>query len=299
MARRTPLERYRNIGIMAHIDAGKTTTTERILFYTGISHKIGEVHEGNAVMDWMEQEQERGITITSAATTCFWSGMDQNYAEHRINIIDTPGHVDFTIEVERSLRVLDGAVGVFCAVGGVEPQSETVWRQADKYSVPRLAFINKMDRTGADFFRVVDQIRSRLGSNVVPIQVPIGAEDGFQGVVDLIKMKAIYWDEETRGAKFEERDIPGDLLDQCTALREEMLEAVAEVSEELMEKYLEEGDLFAAEIKDGLRQRTIANEIVLATCGSAFKNKGVQAMLDAVIDFMPNPTEVPAIRGTL
>ncbi len=299
MARRTPLERYRNIGIMAHIDAGKTTTTERILFYTGISHKIGEVHEGNAVMDWMEQEQERGITITSAATTCFWSGMDQNYAEHRINIIDTPGHVDFTIEVERSLRVLDGAVGVFCAVGGVEPQSETVWRQADKYNVPRLAFVNKMDRTGADFFRVVDQIRDRLGSNVVPIQVPIGAEDAFQGVVDLIKMKAIYWDEETRGAKFEERDIPGDLLDQCTALREGMLEAVAEVNEELMEKYLEEGDLSATEIKDGLRQRTIANEIVLATCGSAFKNKGVQAMLDAVIDFMPNPTEVPAIRGTL
>jgi elongation factor G len=284
---------------MAHIDAGKTTTTERILFYTGISHKIGEVHEGNAVMDWMEQEQERGITITSAATTCFWSGMDQNYTEHRINIIDTPGHVDFTIEVERSLRVLDGAVGVFCAVGGVEPQSETVWRQADKYSVPRLAFVNKMDRTGADFFRVVDQIRDRLGSNVIPIQVPIGAEDGFQGVVDLIKMKAIYWDEETRGAKFEERDIPDDLLDQCAAMREQMLEAVAEVNEELMEKYLEEGDLSAAEIKDGLRQRTIANEIVLATCGSAFKNKGVQAMLDAVIDFMPNPTEVPAIRGIL
>ena len=299
MARRTPLERYRNIGIMAHIDAGKTTTTERILFYTGISHKIGEVHEGNAVMDWMEQEQERGITITSAATTCFWSGMDQNYDEHRINIIDTPGHVDFTIEVERSLRVLDGAVGVFCAVGGVEPQSETVWRQADKYNVPRLAFVNKMDRTGADFIRVIDQIRDRLGSNVIPIQVPIGAEDAFQGVVDLIKMKAIYWDEETRGAEFEERDIPGDLLDQCTALREQMLEAVAEVSEELMEKYLEEGDLSAAEIKDGLRQRTIANEIVLATCGSAFKNKGVQAMLDAVIDFMPNPTEVPAIRGIL
>ncbi len=299
MARRTPLERYRNIGIMAHIDAGKTTTTERILFYTGISHKIGEVHEGNAVMDWMEQEQERGITITSAATTCFWSGMDQNYAEHRINIIDTPGHVDFTIEVERSLRVLDGAVGVFCAVGGVEPQSETVWRQADKYSVPRLAFVNKMDRTGADFFRVVDQIRDRLGSNVIPIQVPIGAEDGFQGVVDLIKMKAIYWDEETRGAKFEERDIPDDLLDQCAAMREQMLEAVAEVNEELMEKYLEEGDLSTAEIKDGLRQRTIANEIVLATCGTAFKNKGVQAMLDAVIDFMPNPTEVPAIRGIL
>ena len=299
MARRTPLERYRNIGIMAHIDAGKTTTTERILFYTGISHKIGEVHEGNAVMDWMEQEQERGITITSAATTCFWSGMDQNYTEHRINIIDTPGHVDFTIEVERSLRVLDGAVGVFCAVGGVEPQSETVWRQADKYSVPRLAFVNKMDRTGADFLRVVDQIRDRLGSNVIPIQVPIGAEDGFQGVVDLIKMKAIYWDEETRGAKFEERDIPDDLLDQCAAMREQMLEAVAEVNEELMEKYLEEGDLSTAEIKDGLRQRTIANEIVLATCGSAFKNKGVQAMLDAVIDFMPNPTEVPAIRGIL
>ena len=299
MARRTPLERYRNIGIMAHIDAGKTTTTERILFYTGISHKIGEVHEGNAVMDWMEQEQERGITITSAATTCFWSGMDQNYDEHRINIIDTPGHVDFTIEVERSLRVLDGAVGVFCAVGGVEPQSETVWRQADKYNVPRLAFVNKMDRTGADFIRVIDQIRDRLGSNVIPIQVPIGAEDAFQGVVDLIKMKAIYWDEETRGAEFEERDIPGDLLDQCTALREQMLEAVAEVNEELMEKYLEEGDLSVAEIKDGLRQRTIANEIVLATCGSAFKNKGVQAMLDAVIDFMPNPTEVPAIRGIL
>jgi len=299
VARRTPLERYRNIGIMAHIDAGKTTTTERILFYTGISHKIGEVHEGNAVMDWMEQEQERGITITSAATTCFWSGMDQNYDEHRINIIDTPGHVDFTIEVERSLRVLDGAVGVFCAVGGVEPQSETVWRQADKYSVPRLAFVNKMDRTGADFIRVIDQIRDRLGSNVIPIQVPIGAEDAFQGVVDLIKMKAIYWDEETRGAEFEERDIPDDLLDQCTAMREQMLEAVAEVNEELMEKYLEEGDLSAAEIKAGLRQRTIANEIVLATCGSAFKNKGVQAMLDAVIDFMPNPTEVPAIRGIL
>jgi elongation factor G len=284
---------------MAHIDAGKTTTTERILFYTGISHKIGEVHEGNAIMDWMEQEQERGITITSAATTCFWSGMDQNYPEHRINIIDTPGHVDFTIEVERSLRVLDGAVGVFCAVGGVEPQSETVWRQADKYNVPRLAFVNKMDRTGADFLRVIDQIRDRLGSNVIPIQLPIGAEDAFQGVVDLIKMKAIYWDEETRGAKFEERDIPDDMLEQCTALREQMLEAVAEVNEELMEKYLEEGDLSAAEIKGALRQRTIANEVVLATCGSAFKNKGVQAMLDAVIDFMPNPTEVPAIRGIL
>ena len=297
MARKTPLERYRNIGIMAHIDAGKTTTTERILFYTGISHKIGEVHEGNAVMDWMEQE--RGITITSAATTCFWSGMDQNYAEHRINIIDTPGHVDFTIEVERSLRVLDGAVGVFCAVGGVEPQSETVWRQADKYSVPRMAFINKMDRTGADFFRVVDQIGDRLGSVVIPIQVPIGAEEKFQGVVDLIKMKAIYWDEETRGAKFEERDIPDELLGRCTALREQMLEAAAEASEELMEKYLEDGELSAAEIKKALRKRTIANEVVLATCGSAFKNKGVQAMLDAVIDFMPNPTEVPPISGLL
>jgi len=284
---------------MAHIDAGKTTTTERILFYTGISHKIGEVHDGNAVMDWMEQEQERGITITSAATTCFWSGMDQNYEEHRINIIDTPGHVDFTIEVERSLRVLDGAVGVFCAVGGVEPQSETVWRQADKYSVPRMAFINKMDRTGADFFRVVDQITDRLGSNAIPLQVPIGAEDNFEGIVDLIKMKAIYWDEETRGAKFEERDIPEVLQDRCNELRERLLETAAETDEDLMEKYLEDGDLSADEIKRSLRKRTIANEIVLVTCGSAFKNKGVQAMLDAVIDFMPNPTEVPAISGIL
>ena len=284
---------------MAHIDAGKTTTTERILFYTGISHKIGEVHDGNAVMDWMEQEQERGITITSAATTCFWSGMDQNYEEHRINIIDTPGHVDFTIEVERSLRVLDGAVGVFCAVGGVEPQSETVWRQADKYSVPRMAFINKMDRTGADFFRVVDQIRSRLGSNAIPLQVPIGAEDNFEGIVDLIKMKAIYWDEETRGAKFEERDIPEVLQDRCSELHEQLLETAAEADEDLMEKYLEDGDLSVDEIKGALRKRTIANEIVLVTCGSAFKNKGVQAMLDAVIDFMPNPTEVPAISGIL
>jgi elongation factor G len=297
--RKTPLERYRNIGIMAHIDAGKTTTTERILFYTGISHKIGEVHDGNAVMDWMEQEQERGITITSAATTCFWSGMDQNYEEHRINIIDTPGHVDFTIEVERSLRVLDGAVGVFCAVGGVEPQSETVWRQADKYSVPRMAFINKMDRTGADFFRVVDQIANRLGSNTIPLQVPIGAEDNFEGIVDLIKMKAIYWDEETRGAKFEERDIPEVLQDRCKELRERLLETAAEADDDLMEKYLESGDLSADEIKRSLRKRTIANEIVLVTCGSAFKNKGVQAMLDAVIDFMPNPTEVPAISGIL
>ena len=284
---------------MAHIDAGKTTTTERILFYTGISHKIGEVHDGNAVMDWMEQEQERGITITSAATTCFWSGMDQSYDEHRINIIDTPGHVDFTIEVERSLRVLDGAVGVFCAVGGVEPQSETVWRQADKYSVPRMAFINKMDRTGADFFRVVEQIRSRLGSNAITLQVPIGAEDQFEGVVDLIKMKAIYWDEETRGTKFEEREIPEDLQDRCNELREQLLEAAAEADEDLMEKYLEEGDLSNEEMKASLRRRTLANEVVLVTCGSAFKNKGVQAMLDAVLDFMPNPTEVPAISGVL
>ena len=299
MPRQTPLERYRNIGIMAHIDAGKTTTTERILFYTGISHKIGEVHDGNAVMDWMEQEQERGITITSAATTCFWSGMDQSYDEHRINIIDTPGHVDFTIEVERSLRVLDGAVGVFCAVGGVEPQSETVWRQADKYSVPRMAFINKMDRTGADFFRVVEQIKSRLGSNAVTLQVPIGAEDQFEGVVDLIKMKAIYWDEETRGTKFEEREIPEDLQDRCNELREQLLEAAAEADEDLMEKYLDEGDLSNEEMKASLRRRTLANEVVLVTCGSAFKNKGVQAMLDAVLDFMPNPTEVPAISGVL
>ena len=299
MPRQTPLERYRNIGIMAHIDAGKTTTTERILFYTGISHKIGEVHDGNAVMDWMEQEQERGITITSAATTCFWSGMDQSYDEHRINIIDTPGHVDFTIEVERSLRVLDGAVGVFCAVGGVEPQSETVWRQADKYSVPRMAFINKMDRTGADFFRVVEQIKSRLGSNAVTLQVPIGAEDQFEGVVDLIKMKAIYWDEETRGTKFEEREIPADLQDRCNELREQLLEAAAEADEDLMEKYLDEGDLSNEEMKASLRRRTLANEVVLVTCGSAFKNKGVQAMLDAVLDFMPNPTEVPAISGVL
>jgi elongation factor G len=284
---------------MAHIDAGKTTTTERILFYTGISHKIGEVHDGNAVMDWMEQEQERGITITSAATTCFWSGMDQTYDEHRINIIDTPGHVDFTIEVERSLRVLDGAVGVFCAVGGVEPQSETVWRQADKYSVPRMAFINKMDRTGADFFRVVEQIKSRLGSNAVTLQVPIGAEDQFEGVVDLIKMKAIYWDEETRGTKFEEREIPADLQDRCNELREQLLEAAAEADEDLMEKYLDEGDLSNEEMKASLRRRTLANEVVLVTCGSAFKNKGVQAMLDAVLDFMPNPTEVPAISGVL
>ena len=284
---------------MAHIDAGKTTTTERILFYTGISHKLGEVHDGNAVMDWMEQEQERGITITSAATTCFWSGMRQDYEEHRINIIDTPGHVDFTIEVERSLRVLDGAVAVFCGVGGVEPQSETVWRQADTYHVPRLAFINKMDRTGADFFRVVEQISDRLGSNALPLQIPIGAEDSFSGVVDLIRMKAVYWDMSTMGAQFEEHEVPVELVAQCVEYREKLIEAAAESSEQLMDKYLEAGVLSDAEIKAGLRARTIANELVLVTCGSAFKNKGVQTLLDAVIDYMPNPTEVPAIRGLL
>ncbi len=284
---------------MAHIDAGKTTTTERILFYTGISHKLGEVHDGNAVMDWMEQEQERGITITSAATTCFWSGMRQDYEEHRINIIDTPGHVDFTIEVERSLRVLDGAVAVFCGVGGVEPQSETVWRQADTYHVPRLAFINKMDRTGADFFRVVEQISDRLGSNALPLQIPLGAEDSFSGVVDLIRMKAVHWDMSTMGAQFEEHEVPVELVAQCVEYREKLIEAAAESSEELMDKYLEAGDLSDAEIKAGLRTRTIANELVLVTCGSAFKNKGVQTLLDAVIDYMPNPTEVPAIRGLL
>jgi len=299
VARTTPIERYRNIGIMAHIDAGKTTTTERILFYTGISHKIGEVHEGAATMDWMEQEQERGITITSAATTCFWSGMSRQYEQHRINIIDTPGHVDFTIEVERSLRVLDGACAVFCAVGGVEPQSETVWRQANKYGVPRLAFINKMDRAGADFLRVVEQIRTRLGANPVPIQLNIGAEDGFQGVVDLIGMKAIYWHEEDLGATYEERDIPEELVAQCEELREQMLESAAEASEALMEKYLETGDLPAEDIRQGLRMRTLANEIVPCLCGSAFKNKGVQAMLDAVIDYMPSPVDVPPIVGHL
>ncbi len=297
MARTTSLNRYRNIGIIAHIDAGKTTTTERVLFYTGISHKIGEVHDGNATMDWMEQEQERGITITSAATTCFWSGMEQQYDEHRINIIDTPGHVDFTIEVERSLRVLDGAVGVFCAVGGVEPQSETVWRQADKYGVPRICFVNKMDRTGADYFRVVDQIKARLGAKPITIQVPIGAEENFVGLVDLIKMKAIHWNEENMGTTFEERDIPEDLAKQCVEMREQMVAAAAESSEELMDKYLEEGDLPAADIKKGLRKRVIDNEIVLTLCGTAFKNKGVQALLDAIIDYMPDPTEVPAIKG--
>ncbi len=299
MARKTPIERYRNLGIMAHIDAGKTTTTERILFYTGVSHKIGEVHDGAATMDWMEQERERGITITSAATTCFWSGMDRQYPEHRINIIDTPGHVDFTIEVERSLRVLDGACAVFCAVGGVEPQSETVWRQANKYKVPRLAFVNKMDRAGANFLRVVKQMKERLGANPVPLQIPIGAEDNFQGVVDLIKMKAIYWNEEDRGMTYEERDIPSDLADLCQEWREKMVEAAGEASEELMEKYLEEGDLNAAEIRKGLRIRTLANEIVPAMCGSAFKNKGVQAMLDAVVELMPSPVDVPDIRGVL
>ena len=299
MARKTPIERYRNIGIMAHIDAGKTTTTERVLFYTGISHKIGEVHDGAATMDWMEQEQERGITITSAATTCFWKGMEQQYPEHRINIIDTPGHVDFTIEVERSLRVLDGAVAVFCAVGGVEPQSETVWRQANKYHVPRMAFVNKMDRAGADFLRVLEQIKTRLGSNPVPMQMAIGAEEKFEGVVDLIRMKAIYWNEDDMGATFEERDIPADLLDQCSTMREQMVEAAAEASDELMEQYLEDGDLGVEQIKQGIRMRTLVNEIVPAFCGTAFKNKGVQAMLDAVIEYMPSPADVPAIQGEL
>ncbi|MDJ0873225.1 MAG: elongation factor G [Gammaproteobacteria bacterium] len=299
MARTTPIDRYRNIGIMAHIDAGKTTTTERVLFYTGISHKIGEVHDGAATMDWMEQEQERGITITSAATTCFWKGMDQQHVEHRINIIDTPGHVDFTIEVERSLRVLDGACAVFCAVGGVEPQSETVWRQANKYGVPRLAFVNKMDRAGADFLRVVEQMKERLAANPVPVQLPIGAEDKFEGVVDLVKMKAIYWDDETQGMRYEERDIPADMQAACDEWREHMVEAAAEANEELMEKYLEEGELSESEVRQGLRARTLSNEIVPALCGSAFKNKGVQAMLDAIVDYMPSPPEVPAITGVL
>ena len=297
MARTTPIERYRNIGIMAHIDAGKTTTTERVLFYTGISHKIGEVHDGNAVMDWMEQEQERGITITSAATTCFWQGMDQQFEEHRINIIDTPGHVDFTIEVERSLRVLDSAVAVFCAVGGVEPQSETVWRQANKYSVPRLAFVNKMDRAGADFLRVVGQIKDRLGANAVPIQVPIGAEENFKGVIDLIRMKAINWSEDDLGATYVEEDIPEELSATCEKYREAMIEVAAEASEDLLNKYLEDGELDNNEIIKGLRIRTLNNEIVPVICGSAFKNKGVQAMLDAVIHFLPSPLDKPAIVG--
>jgi len=299
VARKTPIERYRNVGIMAHIDAGKTTTTERILYYTGVSHKMGEVHDGAATMDWMAQEQERGITITSAATTCFWSGMDQQFPEHRVNIIDTPGHVDFTIEVERSLRVLDGAVAVFCAVGGVEPQSETVWRQANKYSVPRMAFVNKMDRAGANFMRVVEQIKTRLGGNPVPLQLAIGAEDAFEGVVDLIRMKAIYWSDTDRGMTYELRDIPADLQADADEWHEKLVESAAEASEELMEKYLEEGDLSIDEVKQGLRIQTLAGEIVPAMCGTAFKNKGVQAMLDAIIEFMPSPIDVPPIEGIL
>lgn len=297
MARKTPIERYRNIGVMAHIDAGKTTTTERILFYTGVSHKLGEVHDGAATMDWMEQEQERGITITSAATTCFWKGMEGNYPDHRINIIDTPGHVDFTIEVERSLRVLDGACTVFCAVGGVQPQTETVWRQANKYKVPRLAFVNKMDRAGANFMRVYEQIQTRLKAHPVPVQLPIGAEENFEGVVDLIKMRAIYWDEASQGMRFDERDIPADLLENAKVWREKMVETAAEANEELMNKYLEEGDLSISDIKTGLRLRTISNEIVPMLCGSAFKNKGVQAMLDAVLDYLPSPVDIRAING--
>lgn len=299
MARTTPLNRYRNIGISAHIDAGKTTTTERILFYTGKNHKLGEVHEGAATMDWMEQEQERGITITSAATTCFWSGMGHQFPEHRINIIDTPGHVDFTIEVERSMRVLDGACMVYCAVGGVQPQSETVWRQANKYKVPRLAFVNKMDRTGANFFRVVDQVKQRLGGNPVPVVVPIGAEDTFEGVVDLLEMKAIIWDVASQGMKFEYAEIPANLVDIVDEWRNNMVEAAAESSEELMEKYLEEGDLSREDIVAGLRARTLAGEIQPMLCGTAFKNKGVQRMLDAVIEFLPAPNDVDAIKGVL
>ena len=299
MARKTPIERYRNIGIMAHIDAGKTTTTERILFYTGVSHKIGEVHDGNATMDWMEQEQERGITITSAATTCFWSGMDKQFKEHRINIIDTPGHVDFTIEVERSLRVLDGTVAVFCAVGGVQPQSETVWRQATRYKVPRMAFVNKMDRTGADFSRVVRQIKERLGARAVPIQLPIGAEEGFEGIVDLVRMKAIYWEAENLGVAYEEREIPEDMKAEAEAAHEYMVEMAAEASEELMEAYLEEGDLSKEQVTKGLRLGTLNNDIVPCLCGTAFKNKGVQSLLDAIIDLMPSPMDVPAITGIL
>ena len=299
MPRSTPIERYRNIGIMAHIDAGKTTTTERILFYTGVSHKIGEVHDGATVMDWMEQERERGITITSAATTCFWKGMNNNYPEHRINIIDTPGHVDFTIEVERSLRVLDGACTVLCAVGGVQPQTETVWRQGNKYKVPRLLFVNKMDRQGANFMRVYDQVKQRLKAHPVPIQLPIGAEDKFEGVIDLVKMKAIYWDESTQGMKFEERDIPASLQDEARSWQDRMVESAAEANEELMNKYLEDGNLSLEDLKLGLRLRTINNEIFPMLCGSAFKNKGVQAMLDAVIDFLPAPVDIPDVKGQL
>jgi elongation factor G len=297
VARKTPIERYRNIGISAHIDAGKTTTTERILFYTGVNHKIGEVHDGAATMDWMEQEQERGITITSAATTCFWKGMAGQFDQHRINIIDTPGHVDFTIEVERSMRVLDGACMVYCAVGGVQPQSETVWRQANKYKVPRLAFVNKMDRAGANFFKVYEQMRARLKANPIPLQVPIGAEDTFVGVVDLIKMKAIFWDEASQGMTFDYRDVPADLVDECAKWRENMVETAAEASEVLMNKYLENGDLSEDDILAGLRARTIASEIVPMMCGSAFKNKGVQAMLDKVIELMPAPTDIPPTRA--
>ena len=297
MPRTTPIERYRNIGIMAHIDAGKTTTTERVLYYTGVSHKMGEVHDGAAVMDWMEQEQERGITITAAATTCFWRGMADQHPEYRINIIDTPGHVDFTIEVERSLRVLDGACAVFCAVGGVEPQSETVWRQANRYQVPRLAFVNKMDRSGADFLRVVNQMRERLGATPVPVQMPLGREENFQGVADLIAMKAVYWDSDTLGARFAMRDIPEGMQEQCREWRERMVEAAAEASEALMEEYLEKGDLAPEQIRKGLRLRTLANEIVPVLCGSAFKNRGVQSLLDAVIDYLPSPLDVPPIKG--
>src|SRR5580765_396394 len=297
MPRITPIDRYRNIGISAHIDAGKTTTTERILFYTGVSHKIGEVHDGATVMDWMEQERERGITITSAATTCFWKGMDNTYPEHRINIIDTPGHVDFTIEVERSMRVLDGACMVYDSVGGVQPQSETVWRQANKYKVPRLAFVNKMDRVGADFFRVRQMMIDRLKANPVVIVIPIGAEDHFKGVVDLIKMKAIFWDEASQGMKFSYEAIPANLEADAKKWREQMVEAAAEANEELMNKYLETGELTEAEINAGIRQRTIAGEIHPMLCGSAFKNKGVQRMLDAVIDFMPSPVDIPPVKG--
>ena len=297
MPRITPIERYRNIGISAHIDAGKTTTTERILFYTGVSHKMGEVHDGATVMDWMEQERERGITITSAATTCFWKGMDSNFPEHRINIIDTPGHVDFTIEVERSMRVLDGACLVYCAVGGVQPQSETVWRQANRYGVPRLAFVNKMDRQGADFFKVYEQMRQRLKANPVPVQIPIGAEEKFEGVIDLVRMKAIYWDEASLGMKFELREIPVNLMTEAREWREKLVEAAAEASEELMNKYLEGGALSEAEIKLGVRTRTINSEIVPMLCGSAFKNKGVQAMLDAVIEYLPAPVDIPPVEG--
>ncbi|MCA1856041.1 elongation factor G [Massilia oculi] len=298
MARKTPIERYRNIGISAHIDAGKTTTTERVLFYTGVNHKLGEVHDGAATMDWMEQEQERGITITSAATTCYWSGMAKNFQPHHINIIDTPGHVDFTIEVERSMRVLDGACMVYCAVGGVQPQSETVWRQANKYKVPRLAFVNKMDRTGANFFKVYEQMRARLKANPIPVVIPIGAEENFQGVVDLVKMKAIIWDEASQGMKFEYADIPEHLVELANEWREKLVETAAEANEDLMNKYLEEGDLSEEEIKAALRQRTIASEIVPMLCGTAFKNKGVQAMLDAVIEYLPSPVDIPPVAGT-